>query len=139
MTLQPIVSPGSGRLRGKRCWWEERDGRLSVDFDWDGSRLVADLLCYVLGPWPDGDLDREALVAKGRAKAGDVSPVVMPTRHTEDLFAGWWHLIQTLGRCPGRWSGTVKERSAAGTGQLSSGGRTSSYTCRMRPASTGQV
>jgi transposase len=45
-----------------------------------------------------------------------LSAVLVPTRHAEDLFAGWWQLINTLGAVPrvlvwdgegavGRWAG----------------------------------
>jgi transposase len=39
-----------------------------------------------------------------------LSARLVPTRGAEDLFAGWWQLIDQLGRCPGCWSGTAKAR-----------------------------
>jgi transposase len=43
-----------------------------------------------------------------------LSAVLIPTRRSEDLFAGWWQLINGLGAAPGRWFGTGRARSAAG-------------------------
>jgi transposase len=51
------------------------------------------------------------------------SAVLVPTRHAEDLFAGWWQLIQSLGAVPralvwdgegaiGRWRGRRSELTA---------------------------
>jgi len=51
------------------------------------------------------------------------SAVLIPTRHSEDLFAGWWQLINTLGAVPrvlvwdgegaiGRWRGKRSELTA---------------------------
>ena len=50
-----------------------------------------------------------------------LSAVLIPTRSSPDLFAGWWQLISTARvRCRGCWSGTVKARSAAGGAAQSS-------------------
>ena len=49
-----------------------------------------------------------------------LSAILIPTRRAEDLFSGWWHLIQTLGAVPralvwdgegaiGRWRGGKTE------------------------------
>jgi hypothetical protein len=43
-----------------------------------------------------------------------LSAVLLPTRSAPDLFAGWWQLLSTSGRCRGCWSGTVRARSAGG-------------------------
>ena len=50
--------------------------------------------------------------------------MLVPTRHAEDLFAGWWLQINALGRCHARWSGTAKVRSAASAAAGSSSRRT---------------
>ena len=42
------------------------------------------------------------------------SALLVPSRRPEDLYAGWWRLLQQLGACPGCWCGTVKPRWVAG-------------------------
>jgi transposase len=41
---------------------------------------------------------------------------LLPSRVAEDLFAGWWQLINQLGRCRGCWCGTARPRSASDAG-----------------------
>jgi transposase len=41
---------------------------------------------------------------------------LIPSRVAEDLFAGWWQLIQGLGGVPRGWSGMGRARSASGAG-----------------------
>ena len=40
--------------------------------------------------------------------------MLIPSRRAEKLFAGWWRLIEQLGRCRGCWCGTVGPGSGAG-------------------------
>ena len=40
--------------------------------------------------------------------------MLLPSRHAQDLFAGWWRLIHGLGAVPRGWCGTVRARSGAG-------------------------
>ena len=41
--------------------------------------------------------------------------VLIPSRHAEDLFAGWWQLIEASARCRGCWCGTGgRDRPVAG-------------------------
>jgi hypothetical protein len=40
--------------------------------------------------------------------------MLVPSRRAEDLFAGWWRLIERLARCRGCWWGRRRRRSAAG-------------------------
>lgn len=40
--------------------------------------------------------------------------MLLPSRCAEDLFAGWWRLIEALGRCRGCWCGMARARSGAG-------------------------
>ena len=44
-----------------------------------------------------------------------LAAVLVPTRHAQDLFAGWWQLISGLGRCPGAGLGRGRrDRPVAG-------------------------
>jgi transposase len=42
-----------------------------------------------------------------------LSARLVPSRTAEDLFAGWWQLLEQLGGCPRRWCGIRKARSAS--------------------------
>jgi transposase len=45
-----------------------------------------------------------------------LSAVLVPSRHAEDLFAGWWQLIEALGAVPRVlvWDGVGRDRPVAG-------------------------
>ena len=42
------------------------------------------------------------------------SALLIPSRAAEDLYAGWWRLLESLGRCRGCWCGTGRARSVGG-------------------------
>jgi transposase len=62
------------------------------------------------------------------------SAVLIPTRRAEDLYAGWWQLIEQLGAVPRGWSGMAKARSGDGVlGAASSPRSVRRSVARWRP------